>query len=196
MFFTNTHRRDSTGRFIVYMSVQDEELPTLGNFLFLAQKRLNQTIKNLNRDPYIHKLYCEFLEEYESFDHMQRISDNCYSPINYYLPHRGVFKTQNNSTKLRGVFDGSASATSGRSLNDILLSGRVHEDVSNIMLRVSKIQALTANYQWKPISSCDNSANLISRGVNPSDLEHLELWWSEPSSAMEKNIDDSRQKIT
>ncbi|GFW65478.1 integrase catalytic domain-containing protein [Trichonephila clavipes] len=78
----NTHRRDCTGRFIVYMHVQDEELPTLGNSLILAQKRLNQAIKKLDRYPYMRKLYCEFLEEYESLGHMQRIPDNCYSPIN------------------------------------------------------------------------------------------------------------------
>ncbi|GFY41814.1 uncharacterized protein TNIN_22441 [Trichonephila inaurata madagascariensis] len=111
-----------------------EELPTLGNSLILAQKRLNQTIKKLDRDPHMHKLYSEFLEEY-TLGHMQRIPDNCYSPINYYLPHHGVFKSQNNSAKLRVVFDGSAPTTSGRSLNDILLSGRVQEDVFNIMLR-------------------------------------------------------------
>ncbi|GFS98549.1 integrase catalytic domain-containing protein [Trichonephila clavipes] len=118
--FRNTHRRGCTGRFIVFMPVQDEELPTRGNSLILAQKRLNQTIKKLDRDPYMHRLYSEFLEEYESLGHMQGIPDNCYSPINYYLPHHGVFKSQNNSTKLLVVFDGSAPTTSGRSLNDIL----------------------------------------------------------------------------
>ncbi|GFY63111.1 integrase catalytic domain-containing protein [Trichonephila inaurata madagascariensis] len=120
------------------MPVQDEELPTLGNSLILAQRRLNQTIKKLDRDPHMHKLYSEFLEEYESLGHMQRSPDNCYSPINYYLPHHGVFKSHNNSTKLRVVFDGSAPTTSGRSLNDSLLSGRVQEDVFNIMLRFRK----------------------------------------------------------
>ncbi|GFY63122.1 integrase catalytic domain-containing protein [Trichonephila inaurata madagascariensis] len=138
MHFRNTYRRDGTGRFIVYMPVQDEELPTLGNSRILAQKRLNQTIKKLDRDPHMHKLYSEFLEEYESLGHMPRIPDKCYSPINYYLPHHGVLKSQNNSTKLRVVFDGSAPTTSGRSLNDILLSGRVQEDVFNIMLRFRK----------------------------------------------------------
>ncbi|GFY64937.1 integrase catalytic domain-containing protein [Trichonephila inaurata madagascariensis] len=95
------------------MPVQNEELPTLGNSLILAQKRLNQTIKKLDRNPYMHKLYCEFLEEYESLGHMQRIPDNCYSPINYSLPYHGVFKSQNNSTRHYVVFDGSVTTTSG-----------------------------------------------------------------------------------
>ncbi|GFY78968.1 integrase catalytic domain-containing protein [Trichonephila inaurata madagascariensis] len=72
--------------------------------------------------------------------------DNCYSSINYYLPHHGVFKSQNNSAKLRVAFDGSAPTTSGRSLNDILLSGRVQEDVFNTMLRFRKHEiVLTAD---------------------------------------------------
>ncbi|GFW33740.1 hypothetical protein TNCV_4051891 [Trichonephila clavipes] len=50
-------------------------------------------------------------------------------------------KSQNNSTKLRVVFYGSAPTTSGRGLNDILLSGRVPEDVFN-MLRKSRLVGL------------------------------------------------------
>ncbi|GFV91256.1 hypothetical protein TNCV_897751 [Trichonephila clavipes] len=51
-----------------------------------------------------------------------------------------------------------------------------HQLKTFVANRVSKIQVLSANYQWKHISSRDNPADLISRGVNPSDLEHLELW--------------------
>ncbi|GFT35093.1 integrase catalytic domain-containing protein [Trichonephila clavipes] len=68
-----------------------------------------------------------------------------------------------------------------------------HQLKTFVANRVSNIQALTANYQWKHISSPDNPADLISRGVNPSDLEDLELWWSGSSSAMEEIIDDSCQ---
>ncbi|GFV81243.1 reverse transcriptase domain-containing protein [Trichonephila clavipes] len=41
--------------------------------------------------------------------------------------------------------------------------------------------------------SRENPADLISLGVNPSDLEYLELWWSGPSFVMEEIIDDSCQ---
>ncbi|GFV08493.1 hypothetical protein TNCV_2937091 [Trichonephila clavipes] len=51
----------------------------------------------------------------------------------------------------------------------------------------------TANYQWKHISSLDIPADLFSRGVSPSYLELLELWWSGPSSTMEEIIHDSLQ---
>ncbi|GFX10132.1 DUF1758 domain-containing protein [Trichonephila clavipes] len=38
MHFRNTHRRDCTGQVIVYMPVQDEELPTLGNSNFSSKE--------------------------------------------------------------------------------------------------------------------------------------------------------------
>ncbi|GFX48451.1 integrase catalytic domain-containing protein [Trichonephila clavipes] len=40
--------------------------------------------------------------------------------ICYYLPHHGVFRPDKTTTKLRVVFNGSASTTSGLSLNDLL----------------------------------------------------------------------------
>ncbi|GFT51079.1 hypothetical protein TNCV_4490551 [Trichonephila clavipes] len=45
-----------------------------------------------------------------------------------YLPRHGVFRPDKTTTKLRVVFNGSASTTSGLSLNDLLLKGEVKED--------------------------------------------------------------------
>ncbi|GFY23613.1 uncharacterized protein TNCV_1039121 [Trichonephila clavipes] len=53
--------------------------------------------------------------------------------ICYYLPHHGVFWPDKTTTKLRVVFNGSASTTSGLSLNDPLLKGEVKEDIFEIM---------------------------------------------------------------
>ncbi|GFV75066.1 integrase catalytic domain-containing protein [Trichonephila clavipes] len=53
----------------------------------------------------------------------------------YYLPHHGVFRPDKTTTKLRVVFNGSASTTSGLSLNDLLLKGEVKEDIFEIMTR-------------------------------------------------------------
>ncbi|GFX46415.1 integrase catalytic domain-containing protein [Trichonephila clavipes] len=46
--------------------------------------------------------------------------------------------------------------------------------------RVSKIQTLTENFEWKHIPSAQNPADIISRGVNPEDLSSLTLWWNGP----------------
>ncbi|GFY69402.1 integrase catalytic domain-containing protein [Trichonephila inaurata madagascariensis] len=46
--------------------------------------------------------------------------------------------------------------------------------------RVSKIQILTENFEWKHIPSAQNPADIISRGVNPEELSSLTLWWNGP----------------
>ncbi|GBM85144.1 hypothetical protein AVEN_85619-1, partial [Araneus ventricosus] len=46
--------------------------------------------------------------------------------------------------------------------------------------RVSEIQKLTNVDQWRHVSSHDNPADLISRGVDPDRLSESSLWWSGP----------------
>ncbi|XP_033220964.1 uncharacterized protein LOC117175365 [Belonocnema kinseyi] len=46
--------------------------------------------------------------------------------------------------------------------------------------RVSEIQNLT-NENWYHVQSQDNPADIVSKGVNPEDLSHCELWWKGPA---------------
>ncbi|GBN03972.1 hypothetical protein AVEN_20938-1 [Araneus ventricosus] len=69
-----------------------------------------------------------------------KINNENLSTINYYMPNHGVFKPDSTSTKLRVVFNASSPTTAGKSLNDVLLSGEINEDVFNIMLRIGKHQ--------------------------------------------------------
>ncbi|GFT30181.1 integrase catalytic domain-containing protein [Trichonephila clavipes] len=46
--------------------------------------------------------------------------------------------------------------------------------------RVSKIQTLMENFEWKHIPSAQNPENIISRGVNSEELSSLTLWWNGP----------------
>lgn len=46
--------------------------------------------------------------------------------------------------------------------------------------RISEICELTDSHSWRHVPTSLNPADLISRGVNPIDIKHNELWWSGP----------------
>ncbi|GFW72070.1 uncharacterized protein TNCV_4789581 [Trichonephila clavipes] len=46
--------------------------------------------------------------------------------------------------------------------------------------RIKVIQRLTQNYQWNHVSSNENPADLISHGLNASDISSKQLWWHGP----------------
>ncbi|GBN91455.1 hypothetical protein AVEN_54442-1 [Araneus ventricosus] len=56
--------------------------------------------------------------------------------------------------------------------------------------RVSKIQSLTEQHQWRHISSTQNPADIISRGADPTDLKNLNLWWTGPTIFIEETNND------
>ncbi|GFQ91169.1 integrase catalytic domain-containing protein [Trichonephila clavata] len=52
--------------------------------------------------------------------------------------------------------------------------------------RFKIIQRLTKNCQWNHVSSNDNPADLISRGLNFSDISFKQLWWYGPDFLKEE----------
>lgn len=63
--------------------------------------------------------------------------------------------------------------------------------------RVSEIQDLTASDAWRHVPTESNPADLLSRGVRPSEIENLKLWWhgpkwlSKPESEWPKSVFDN-----
>lgn len=47
--------------------------------------------------------------------------------------------------------------------------------------RVSEIHELSGKFHWGHVSSGENPADLISRGMTPIELQTSEIWWSGPS---------------
>lgn len=54
---------------------------------------------------------------------------------------------------------------------------RWHVFVAN---RVAEIQDLTSKEKWRHVSSDDNPADLVSRGVEPQALQEARIWWYGP----------------
>ncbi|XP_029347204.1 uncharacterized protein LOC100569539 [Acyrthosiphon pisum] len=142
--FKNNVSRDDRGRFVVRLPfIRDPSV--LGDSRFMAQQRFYNLERKLLKNPSLASDYKDFMNEYLELGHMEEAQDtDCPT---YYLPHHSVFKSNSLTTKMRVVFDGSATSKSGHSLNDILLCGpTVQPDLISIILRfrIHKI-ALTAD---------------------------------------------------
>nr|CAI5868851.1 unnamed protein product [Callosobruchus analis] len=46
--------------------------------------------------------------------------------------------------------------------------------------RVAEIQERSANFEWRHVSSGDNLADLVTRGLSPENLIKNDLWWHGP----------------
>lgn len=67
----------------------------------------------------------------------------------YYLPHHAVVKEDSRSTKVRPVFDGSCITSNGKSLNQVLLTGKkLQSDLQLMLMYFRKYEyAVTADIQ-------------------------------------------------
>lgn len=121
------------------------------------------------------------MSEYLSMGHMEVVDTVHHSPT-YYLPYHAVIKTESVTTKLRVVFDGSATALSGLSLNDILLKGpKCQPDLISVLLRfrVHRI-AITADvakmYRLVLVAEEDRGLQRILYRSNPQEqLQNYQL---------------------
>lgn len=115
--------------------VQDPKV--LGNSLDMAQKRFFNLERRLIKDKPLAEQYDKFISEYISLGHME-LASPIIDKSTYYLTHHPVFKSDSTTTKLRVVFDGSATTKSGLSLNNIILRGpKMQPDIFNTLLRFS-----------------------------------------------------------
>ncbi len=134
--FQQTHRRDEDGRFIVKIPF-NEKKGQLGSSKAMAVARFKQVERRLQRQPQFKEQYVEFMREYISLGHMERVLPNeQVAEMSLYLCHHGVFNESSTTTKMRVVFDGSASTSTGLSLNDCMLVGAtLQDDLFDILLR-------------------------------------------------------------
>lgn len=142
--FTETTKRDEHGRFSVRIPLK-ESPESLGDSYTMAKNRFLSLERKLDRLPDYKKLYCEFLREYEALGHMTPVASkdipDILSKPHYILPHHGVYREDSVTTKLRVVFDASASTSNNKSLNNIQHAGPpLQNDIFSILLRLRQYQ--------------------------------------------------------
>lgn len=128
--FLATTRRDSSGRYSVSLPFRDDS-STLGDSRDTAVMRFYNLERKLLREPDVYQAYAEFMNEYERLGHIQ-VTDQ---PGKYFVPHHAVTKRQGGNFNLRVVFDASARASSGQSLNDLYIGPKLQQNITDLLLR-------------------------------------------------------------
>lgn len=140
-YFNQTTYRDETGRFVVRLPRRDT-VNDLGSTITMVTSRFLSLERKLQHDENMRTEYTKFINEYIEMGHMIEVVDELPIPKpSFYLPHHAVIKSSSLTTKLRVVFDASATSSSGLSLNNVLKGGpTVQEDVFGILTRFRKHQ--------------------------------------------------------
>ena len=89
--------------------------------LDLAKKRLDSTVQKLERDGLLNE-YDQVFKEWFDEGVIELVPENELNLFSHYLPHRHVLKLES-TTKIRPVFDASASKKGFPSLNQCLERG-------------------------------------------------------------------------
>lgn len=119
-----THSRKSNGRYIVRLPLI-APLPDLAGTRRVAVRVLKGMENKFTRDPSFRELYCDFMHQYTDLGHMTPalpVANSADQRV-CYLPHHGVMREASSTTKLRVVFNGSATVATSESLNRHLHTG-------------------------------------------------------------------------
>lgn len=117
------------------------------------------------------------IQDYLDLGHMTKVTTGQSTGCRYYLPHHGIVKESSDTTKLRVVFDGSASSTTGVSLNDILHIGpKLQEDLFDILLRFR-------SHQYVLTGDIEKIYRQIL--VRPEDRKYQQILWLNSNGEVE-----------
>ncbi|XP_012151347.2 uncharacterized protein LOC105663908 [Megachile rotundata] len=135
--FVATHKRTASGRYCVRLSfVQGPPIDIGTSFPAVECMWLRQE-RRIHANPSLAAEYVQFMQEYESLQHMSEISDtDSTSSQHVYIPHHAVVRDNSITSRLRVVFNASYRTSNGTSLNDHLHIGRkLQTDLPAIILR-------------------------------------------------------------
>ncbi|XP_053699038.1 uncharacterized protein LOC128746009 [Sabethes cyaneus] len=160
--FAKHTTRYISGNFIVRLPYS-ESLSSLGESREIAEKRFFHLERKLEKNPHLKEQYHSFMREYIDLNHMCLATtalEHC-----VFLPHHCVIKQDSTTTKCRVVFDASSKTSSGKSLNDILLTGPVLQDsLVDILLRFrfpSIVLAGDVKQMYRMVRLSDKDRNFI-----------------------------------
>lgn len=176
-FFTNTHSRTDSGRYMVRLPFKNSSKVILGNSRTTALHRFYKLEARLLKFPSQKIEYSSVFHEYLEKQFMVPTASSASA---YFLPHHGVYKASS-TTKLRIVFDASMPTSKG-SINDKLIIGpKLQADIKVVILNFRKFPiAITSDickmYLQILIHPDDRKYQHIFYRFNPSkEVQEYEL---------------------
>lgn len=121
-FFKETTTRDIYGRFVVRLPFKTET-KNISNTQDIAFKRLRQIQKRMQADKKFAEQYTNAINEYIKTGHLIPLTKQQQQTQGYYIPHHAIIKEERITTKVRIVYDASATGDTGISLNNSLQIG-------------------------------------------------------------------------
>jgi hypothetical protein len=173
-FYQNNTGRLCSGRFITRLPLLIHR-PPLGASREMAEKRLVSMERRMRRDALFRQKYVDFMREYEGLGHMSVARTDWSTVEHCFLPHHAVLKSP--ESKIRVVFDGSASTSTGVSLNQCLHAGpKLHKDITDILTNFRKHQVVFV---------ADIRMMFRQTVIHPDDRRYqLILWRESPDEPM------------
>ncbi|XP_076299895.1 uncharacterized protein LOC143218550 [Lasioglossum baleicum] len=169
-FFRDTHTRSSQGRYIVRLPFKSQPPFDLDGSYSIASRFYSTLEQRLLKQPILESEYHNFLSEYLSMGHMERIAEEQASNSSaIYIPHHPVVRPSSSTTKLRVVFNASAKTKSGKSLNDYLMVGpKLQRDLAAIILRWRL---------FRYVCTADIAKMFRQILINPLDSDYQRILW-------------------
>nr|XP_022914616.1 uncharacterized protein LOC111425083 [Onthophagus taurus] len=170
--FNKTAYRAPDGRFTVTIPFKGS-IERLGESHKSAERRLLSMERKFKRLPEFGEQYKRFMHEYLELKHMRKINCKTSADLHYYLPHHGVINESSTTTRLRVVFDGSCSTTTGYSLNDLQIVGpNLQPDLFSALIRYRKYIYVMAADIRKMYRACL---------INPEQTKLQRILWRDSS---------------
>ena len=140
---------------------------------YSATKRFESLKTRLAKTPELEGKYHAVFAEMWANGIIEEVPENelatSDSNVVFYLPHRPVVKETSATTKIRPVFDASATAYNGVSLNDCVETGpNLLPDLVKVLLRFRR---------WKVALTADVVKAFLQVGIHPADRDvHRFIW--------------------
>jgi len=174
--FVKNFSRLPSGEYMVRLPLKPSA-ELLGDSYDQAYRRFLSIERKLGRHAHLKEQYSAFIKEFLDLNHMSQVAPESIDCCKYFLPHHCVLKEDSTTTKLRVVFDGSASTDSGYSLNDVLMAGPIIQP---------KLLHILIRFRTYPVALTADICKMYRcvRVAMPDSLYQCILWRDSPAEGI------------